>query len=173
MSEKYGYVQINTGNGKGKTTAAFGTSLRMLIRGKSVFFGQFIKGTDTAELAMPKHFPDFTIKQFGKGCFVGRKPDEEDIRMAHEGLKVAAEALKSGRYGLVVLDEVNVAVSVGLLTAAEVLDAVKNRAEGTEVIMTGRDAPSEFIEYADLVTEMKKVKHYLDEGISARKGIEY
>ncbi|MBP5083576.1 MAG: cob(I)yrinic acid a,c-diamide adenosyltransferase [Methanomicrobium sp.] len=173
MSEKYGYVQINTGNGKGKTTAAFGTSLRMLIRGKSVFFGQFIKGTDTAELAMPKYFPEFTIKQFGKGCFIMRKPDEEDIRMAHEGLKVAAEALKSGRYGLVVLDEVNVAVSVGLLTAAEVLDAVKNRAEGTEVIMTGRDAPSEFIEYADLVTEMKKVKHYFDEGISARKGIEY
>ncbi len=173
MSEKYGYVQINTGNGKGKTTAAFGTSLRMLIRGKSVFFGQFIKGTDTAELEMPKYFPEFTIKQFGKGCFIMRKPDEEDIRMAHEGLKVAAEALKSGRYGLVVLDEVNVAVSVGLLTAAEVLDAVKNRAEGTEVIMTGRDAPSEFIEYADLVTEMKKVKHYFDEGISARKGIEY
>ncbi len=173
MSEKYGYVQINTGNGKGKTTAAFGTSLRMLIRGKSVFFGQFIKGTDTAELEMPKYFPEFTIKQFGKGCFIMRKPDEEDIRMAHEGLKVAAEALKSGRYGLVVLDEVNVAVSVGLLTADEVLDAVKNRAEGTEVIMTGRDAPSEFIEYADLVTEMKKVKHYFDEGISARKGIEY
>lgn len=173
MSEKYGYVQINTGNGKGKTTAAFGTSLRMLIRGKSVFFGQFIKGTDTAELEMPKYFPEFTIKQFGKGCFIMRKPDEEDIRMAHEGLKVAAEALKSGRYGLVVLDEVNVAVSVGLLTAEEVLDAVKNRAEGTEVIMTGRDAPSEFIEYADLVTEMKKVKHYFDEGISARKGIEY
>ncbi len=173
MSEKYGYVQINTGNGKGKTTAAFGTSLRMLIRGKSVFFGQFIKGTDTAELEMPKYFPEFTIKQFGKGCFIMRKPDEVDIRMAHEGLKVAAEALKSGRYGLVVLDEVNVAVSVGLLTAAEVLDAVKNRAEGTEVIMTGRDAPSEFIEYADLVTEMKKVKHYFDEGISARKGIEY
>lgn len=173
MSEKYGYVQINTGNGKGKTTAAFGTSLRMLIRGKSVFFGQFIKGTDTAELSMPKYFPEFTIKQFGKGCFIMRRPDEEDIRMAHEGLKVAAEALKSGRYGLVVLDEVNVAVSVGLLTAAEVLDAVKNRAEGTEVIMTGRDAPSEFIEYADLVTEMKKVKHYFDEGISARKGIEY
>ncbi len=173
MSEKYGYVQINTGNGKGKTTAAFGTSLRMLIRGKSVFFGQFIKGTDTAELEMPKYFPEFAIKQFGKGCFIMRKPDEEDIRMAHEGLKVAAEALKSGRYGLVVLDEVNVAVSVGLLTADEVLDAVKNRAEGTEVIMTGRDAPSEFIEYADLVTEMKKVKHYFDEGISARKGIEY
>ncbi|MBP5474684.1 MAG: cob(I)yrinic acid a,c-diamide adenosyltransferase [Methanomicrobium sp.] len=173
MSEKYGYVQINTGNGKGKTTAAFGTSLRMLIRGKSVFFGQFIKGTDTAELEMPKYFPEFTIKQFGKGCFIMRKPDEEDIRMAHEGLKVAAEALKSGRYGLVVLDEVNVAVSGGLLTAAEVLEAVKNRAEGTEVIMTGRDAPSEFIEYADLVTEMKKVKHYFDEGISARKGIEY
>lgn len=173
MSEKYGYVQINTGNGKGKTTAAFGTSLRMLIRGNSVFFGQFIKGTDTAELEMPKHFPEFTIKQFGKGCFVGRKPDEEDIRLAHEGLKVAAEALKSGKYGLVVLDEVNVAVSLGLLTAAEVLDAVKNRAEGTEVIMTGRDAPAEFIEYADLVTEMKKVKHYFDEGITARKGIEY
>lgn len=173
MSEKYGYVQINTGNGKGKTTAAFGTSLRMLIRGNSVFFGQFIKGTDTAELEMPKHFPEFTIKQFGKGCFVGRKPDEEDIRLAHEGLKVAAEALKSGKYGLVVLDEVNVAVSLGLLTAAEVLDAVKSRAEGTEVIMTGRDAPAEFIEYADLVTEMKKVKHYFDEGISARKGIEY
>lgn len=173
MSEKYGYVQINTGNGKGKTTAAFGTSLRMLIRGNSVFFGQFIKGTDTAELEMPKHFPEFTIKQFGKGCFVGRKPDEEDIRLAHEGLKVAAEALKSGKYGLVVLDEVNVAVSLGLLTAAEVLDAVKSRAEGTEVIMTGRDAPAEFIEYADLVTEMKKVKHYFDEGITARKGIEY
>ena len=173
MTEKYGYVQINTGDGKGKTTAAFGTALRMLIRGNSVFFGQFIKGTDTAELELPEQFPKFTIKQFGKGCFVGRKPDEEDIRMAHDGLSTAAEALKSGKYDLVVLDEVNVAVSLGLLTAAEVLDAVKNRAEGTEVIMTGRHAPPEFIEYADLVTEMKKVKHYFDDGITARKGIEY
>ncbi len=173
MSEKYGYVQINTGDGKGKTTAAFGTSLRMLINGKSVFFGQFIKGMDTAELELPKYFPNFTIKQFGKGCFVWREPDEEDIRMAHDGLIIVAEALKSGKYGLVVLDEINVAVHLGLLTADEVLAALKNRAEGTEVIMTGRHAPSEFIEYADLVTEMKKIKHYFDEGISARKGIEF
>jgi len=168
-----GYIHINTGDGKGKTTAALGLSVRTLISGGKVFFGQFIKKGDTAELSVPDYFENFTIEQFGEGLLLGRTPDEKDIRSAGEGLLKVANILRSGEYDLVVMDEVNVAISKGLINTEDVISALDNKAENVEVIMTGRYAPEELIERADLVTEMRKVKHYYDKGVKGRKGIEY
>lgn len=170
---KEGYLQVYTGTGKGKTTAAFGTAMRTVLRGGRVFFGQFIKASSTAELFAPDHFSNFTIEQFGEGYFIGTPPTEDDRRLAEEGLLKCAEAMSSEEYDLVVMDEVNVALHYGLLAPAEVIAAIESRAPGTEVICTGRNAPEELIEAADLVTEMRKVKHYFDRGVNARKGIEY
>ncbi|MBN2734082.1 MAG: cob(I)yrinic acid a,c-diamide adenosyltransferase [Methanomicrobiaceae archaeon] len=168
-----GYIQINTGEGKGKTTAALGTCIRTLIAGKKVFFGQFIKGQSTAELKLPEYFENFHIEQFGDGCFIFKKPSETDSKKAHYGLLRCKSALMSGEYGLVVMDEVNVAIKHGLLTSEDVLAVLNEKAEQTEVILTGRYAPKDLINAADLVTEMKKIKHYFDNGVSAREGIEY
>ncbi|WOF15485.1 cob(I)yrinic acid a,c-diamide adenosyltransferase [Methanoplanus sp. FWC-SCC4] len=168
-----GYIQINTGDGKGKTTAALGTAVRTLVSGKTVFFGQFIKGVETGELRLSEYFPNFEIEQFGKGCFIFDEPTESDIKIAREGLNRCSEILSSGDYSLVVLDEINVAIYYGLLKTDEVIKVLSEKAENTEVILTGRYAPKELIELADLVTEMKKVKHYFDNGVKARRGIEY
>lgn len=170
---KKGYLQVYTGAGKGKTTAAFGTAMRSVLHKKRVFFAQFIKKSGTAELLVPEHFPNFVIEQFGEGRFIGNKPSEEDVMLAGKGLRRCAEVLSSGEFDLVVMDEVNVAVYYGLLDIEEVIAAVKSRAPGTEVICTGRHAREELIEAADLVTEMKKIKHYFDGGVPAREGIEY
>ncbi|UUX93273.1 cob(I)yrinic acid a,c-diamide adenosyltransferase [Methanoplanus endosymbiosus] len=168
-----GYIHINTGDGKGKTTAALGLSIRTLISGGKVFFGQFIKKGNTAELSVPDYFENFTIEQFGEGFLLGRVPDDNDIRSAEEGLKKVAGILKGGEYDLVVMDEVNVAISKGLIKVEDVLSALDSKAGHVEVIMTGRNAPEELIERADLVTEMRKVKHYYDKGVKGREGIEY
>ncbi|MDD3407428.1 MAG: cob(I)yrinic acid a,c-diamide adenosyltransferase [Methanomicrobium sp.] len=168
-----GYIQINTGEGKGKTTAALGTCIRTLIAGRRVFFGQFIKGQNSGELKLSEYFDNFHIEQFGDGCFIFKEPDDNDIAMAQRGLLRCSDALSSGEYSLVVMDEVNVAIHSGLLKAEEVLDVIKQKNEMTEVILTGRHAPKILIDAADLVTEMKKIKHYFDNGVKARKGIEY
>ncbi|MBP2133186.1 cob(I)alamin adenosyltransferase [Methanomicrobium sp. W14] len=168
-----GYIQINTGKGKGKTTAALGTCIRTLIAGKKVFFGQFIKGQETAELKLPDYFSGFHIEQFGEGCFIFREPDENDIELANNGLLKCGEALGSGDYDLVVMDEVNPAIHYGLLKTEDVIKVLQNKNEKTEAILTGRYAPPELIELADLVTEMRKIKHYYDNGVAARKGIEF
>ncbi len=170
---KEGYLQVYTGNGKGKTTAAFGTAMRSVLHGGKVFFAQFIKATDTAELLVPEHFSNFTIEQFGDGCFIGSTPSEDDRELAKAGLAKCAAAMASGEYDLVVMDEVNVALHYGLFEPAEVLAIIESADPGTEVICTGRYAPGELIEAADLVTEMRKVKHYFDCGVRAREGIEY
>lgn len=170
---KEGYLQVYTGTGKGKTTAAFGTAMRTVLHGGKVYFAQFIKASNTAELLVPEHFSNFTIEQFGDGCFIGCTPTDDDRRLAEEGLFRCAKAMASGEYDLVVMDEVNVAIHYGLLDSAEVIAGVELRAEKTEVICTGRYAPGELIDAADLVTEMRKVKHYFDTGVRAREGIEY
>jgi cob(I)alamin adenosyltransferase len=170
---KEGYLQVYTGTGKGKTTAAFGTAMRSVLHGGRVFFAQFIKMSETAELLVPDYFSNFTIMQFGEGFFLDREPTEDDRRLAEEGLSKCLAVMSSGEYDLVVMDEVNVAIHYGLLDPAIVVAAVKSRAPGTEVICTGRNAPPELIEAADLVTEMRKIKHYFDRGVSAREGIEY
>jgi cob(I)alamin adenosyltransferase len=169
-----GYMQIYTGNGKGKTTAALGLALRAVGAGKNVFFAQFIKGKPYSEMeAVEKFIPDITIKQYGLGCFIIEKPTEADIQAAQTGLAEVTGILKSGDYDVVVLDEATIALYYQLFSIDEFLDVLKNKNPKTEVVITGRYAPPELIELADLVTDMKEVKHYYTKGIEARKGIEY
>lgn len=167
-----GYIQVYTGNGKGKTTAALGLSLRAVCAGKKVYFAQFVKGMKYSELNAGKYLPGFSIKQYGRDCFIFNEPSDEDIRLGTEGLKECADVLKSGDYDVVVLDEINIALYYKLFTVEKVLEALDNRAPGVEVILTGRYAHEKIIEKADLVTEMKEIKHYYEKGVEARTGIE-
>ncbi|MGC9771023.1 cob(I)yrinic acid a,c-diamide adenosyltransferase [Fervidobacterium islandicum] len=168
-----GYIHVYTGNGKGKTTAAFGLALRAVCAGKKVYIGQFIKGMKYSELDAPKYLANLVIEQYGRNCFIKNAPTEEDIRLAKEGLRRIREVLTSGEYDVVVMDEINVALYYGLFSVDEVLDLLKSKSEHVEVILTGRYAPQELVEIADLVTEMREVKHYYQKGVLARKGIEY
>lgn len=167
-----GRIHIYTGNGKGKTTAALGLSLRCVCAGKRVFFGQFLKDWAYSELKAGEFLPRFEIVQLGRGCFIDRDPDEEDVRAAREGLARFDAILQSGDYDLVVLDEVNVALSYNLFCTDDVISVLERRDPAVEVVLTGRYAPQELIDYADLVTEMREVKHYYHQGVEARTGIE-
>jgi cob(I)alamin adenosyltransferase len=170
-----GYIQIYTGNGKGKTTAALGLALRAAGHGLRTYFGQFLKGQDYGELSAVKELSSLiTIEQFGRKGFihVTENPDKEDIYRAQMGLQKCYTMMKSGEYRIIVLDEINVAVHFNLFSEKDIHDFLDEKPEETEVILTGRYAPESFIERADLVTEMKEVKHYYKEGIQARKGIE-
>lgn len=170
-----GYVQVYTGNGKGKTTAALGLAFRAAGRGLRTYIAQFLKGQPTGEVeAAAKLAPLIRIERFGREGFIDVKagPDDEDIARAREGLARAAEAMVSGEYRIVVLDEVNTAVYFGVLTEKDVLDVLDRRPRDVEVVLTGRYAPDAFIARADLVTEMREVKHYFDKGVKAREGIE-
>ena len=171
MAER-GYIHVYTGNGKGKTTAALGISLRCICAGKRVFFGQFIKDWDYSELKAGEILPNFEIIQFGRGCFIDRDPEEKDRKAAREGLVRCDQALQSGEYDLVVLDEINVALSYELLEVADVIEVLERSRPHVEVVLTGRYAPQEIIDAADLVTEMREIKHYYNEGVVARAGIE-
>lgn len=167
-----GYIEVYTGNGKGKTTAALGLSVRAVCAGKKVFFGQFVKGMKYSELDAVKFLPNFTMEQFGKNCFIYDKPTKADIEVARQGLKRMKEVLSSGEYDVVVMDEINIALFYKLFSVDEVLDIIDKRDPHVEVVLTGRYAPKEIIDKADLVTEMKEIKHYYTQGVMARKGIE-
>ena len=168
-----GYVQVYTGDGKGKTTAAIGLAIRALGAGWRVFIGQFLKSGEYSEHKALAQFSDhLTIKTYGRNVFIKGEPEEEDRRLAQKGYQEIAEILASGRYRLVILDEVNVAVHYGLITIDQVLDLIDRRAAGVELLLTGRHAHSRLIERADLVTEMRAVKHYFARGIKARVGVE-
>jgi len=168
-----GYVHVYTGNGKGKTTAAFGLVLRALGHGMKVYVAQFLKGMDYGEPHSLRRFENVTLERFGKPKFIHGKADEEDRRLAIQGLNRCREVVSSGEYDIVVMDEANVAVFLGLFSVQDLLDVVSKKHERTELIITGRYAPQELIDVADLVTEMVEVKHYYSRGIQARKGIEY
>jgi cob(I)alamin adenosyltransferase len=170
--QEKGYVQIYTGNGKGKTTCALGLSLRAVCAGKKVYFGQFVKGMEYSELNAPNILHNFTMKQYGRDKFIFNNPIEEDYKLAKEALKELKEILSSGEYDVVVMDEINIAIHYNLFSVKEVIDILENKAEHVEVIMTGRYAKEELIERADLVTEMKEIKHYYKAGVQARIGIE-
>lgn len=172
MYEK-GYIQIYTGNGKGKTTASLGLALRASCDGERVFMLQFLKGQDYAELKAPEYLPNFTMKQFGLPHFVFGNPSEKDKELAREGLAQAEEVMTSGDYDLVILDELNNAVTMDLIDEEDVLALMDKKPDQVELVITGRYAPKSMIEKADLVTEMKEIKHYFHEGVPARKGIEY
>lgn len=175
MKLEKGLVQVYTGAGKGKTSAAFGLVLRATGRGLRVCIVQFIKGGfDYGELYVIDRFPEVKLRAFGRGKFVSqKKPDKEDIDLAQEGLKAAEDALATGEYDVVVLDEINVALDLNLIETKRVLQLIRNKPAQTELVLTGRNAPKEIVAAADLVTEMVEVKHPYNLGFKARKGIEY
>lgn len=170
-----GLVQIYTGNGKGKTSAAFGQSLRAIGRGLKVYVIQFIKGGfDYGELYIVEKLPNLKLKAFGHGKFITEKPPkEDDIKSAKEALDLASEVINGGEYDIVVLDEINVALTLGLITIGSVVNLIETKPKHVELILTGRGAPRKLIEVADLVTEMKEIKHPFKNGVPPRKGIEY
>jgi cob(I)alamin adenosyltransferase len=172
-----GLIIVNTGPGKGKTTAAMGTGLRAVGNGMKVLMLQFLKGSwHYGELDAVKAFGDnFVMKQMGRG-FVkvgGAETDPEDIRMVAEAWKEAAEAIMSGQWDLVILDEINYAISYGMLDPTVVAETLRGKPEQVHVILTGRNAHPTIIDLADTVTEMKQVKHAYEKGVLAQRGIEY
>jgi cob(I)alamin adenosyltransferase len=168
-----GYVHVYTGDGKGKTSAALGLALRASGHGMRTYIGQFMKGQHYGELEALRDHPLITIEQYGDvRCIRREEVTPEHVSQAHRGLERAREAMLSSRYDIVVLDEVSVAIWFGLLTVEEVLAFLDQRPNHVEMILTGRRAPPELIERADLVTEMQEVKHYYQQGVVARKGIE-
>ncbi len=169
-----GCVQVYTGNGKGKTTAALGLAMRAIGRGLRVCFFQFIKGGGPygEHLLAGKLSPLLTMIQTGRPGWVNTKDISEDRRIAQEALERSRELLLSGSYDLVVLDEINGAVGFGLVDVEQLLDLIKLRPERVELVLTGRNAAAQVIEAADLVTEMLDVKHYYKAGVPSRIGIE-
>ncbi|EYE88237.1 cobinamide adenolsyltransferase [Fervidicella metallireducens AeB] len=167
-----GYIHIYTGNGKGKTTAAFGLAVRAACAGLKVYIGQFVKDMKYHEVGVEKVLPNIKIEQLGKGCFIDKLPDEKDKLLAKEALDRCAEILKDGKYDVVILDEINIALYFKLLNVEDVIEALEERKNNVEVVLTGRYAPKELIEIADLVTEIKEVKHYYEQGVLSRKGID-
>lgn len=170
-----GLVQVYTGDGKGKTTAGIGLAIRAIGKGLKVLMVQFLKGREYGELQTAKRLSDsFQIIQSGLDTFVKKgEPTSEDLRLAHEGLEIARKAIMGGEYDIVILDEVNVAIELGVLTVDEVLPLIDERPGGVELVLTGRYAPEEFCERADVMTEMKCVRHCYDRGVPMREGIEF
>ena len=172
---KTGIVQVYTGNGKGKTTAAVGLGLRAVGHGLKVFMLQFMKGDPNyGELIALENIPGFDYLQSGLPTFVVKgSPSEEDLRLAREGLQKARELLSGSSYDLVILDEINCAVDYGLLSVQDVLDLIEMKPPNVELILTGRRAPAEITDVADLVSEVREVKHPYARGLEGREGIEY
>jgi cob(I)alamin adenosyltransferase len=168
-----GYVQVYTGNGKGKTTAAFGLALRAAGAGLKVYIAQFVKGMKYSELdAVGKLSEHVSIKQYGRDCFIYGEPKKEDIDIARDGLREVRDIMNSGKYQVIILDEANIATYYNLFSVEDLLDFIKAKPENVELIITGRNADPRVIEAADLVTEMKEIKHYYMKGVQAREGIE-
>ncbi len=168
-----GYIHLYSGNGKGKTTAALGLALRAAGAGKTVFIAQFVKGMHYSEIDALKSLPAIELKQFGLDCFIVNKPAQTDIDAARRGLKEVTVIIAEGKYDMVILDEVCIALYYHLFNIEEVLSLLKSKPEQMEIVLTGRYAPPELYEIADLVTEMNEIKHYYNSGIEARKGIEF
>jgi cob(I)alamin adenosyltransferase len=170
-----GTIQVYTGDGKGKTTAALGLALRACGHGFKVLMIQFMKGSKNyGEVMIADEIPGFTLIQSGLPTFVEKdNPSREDLRLAKEGMELAAKAVADASCDILILDEINVAVDYGLVGVKQVLEIVKQKPPEMEVILTGRYAPAEFKEIADLVTEMKEIKHHYMSGLGMREGIEY
>ena len=170
---KEGLVQVYTGNGKGKTTAAIGLAVRASGAGLKVYIQQFIKGKSYSEIKAIKSLKNITIEQCGKGCFILGSPEKKDRECALKGLASSRQAVISGKYSLVIMDEINVALKMGLVKSSDVIEIIKIKPRNLELVLTGRYCPSAILKYADLVTEMTEIKHPFKKGILARCGIEY
>ena len=175
IKNKLGLVHVYTGNGKGKTTACLGLAFRASGRGLRVVMLQFLKPANSyGEHLASEMIPNFTMEPMGADHMVGKEVTrEEDLELTRRGLERAEEVLTSGDYDMVILDEINNSMSFGLLTPGDLIGILERRAPNTEVVLSGRGVPQEIIDYADLVTEMRLVKHPYDRGVKARKGIEY
>jgi cob(I)alamin adenosyltransferase len=173
--KKLGYLHVYTGDGKGKTTAALGLGMRAAGHGLKVMMVQFMKGQiNYGELESAKRIPGFEIRQFGRAEFVDRKnPAKVDVELAQKGLKLAKSVLAERSVDLLILDELNTAVDWGLIPLSEVVKMLCARPDSMEIVVTGRYAAKQIIELADLVTEMREVKHPFKKGILGREGIEF
>ncbi|MBN2055646.1 cob(I)yrinic acid a,c-diamide adenosyltransferase [bacterium] len=168
-----GFVQVYTGDGKGKTTAAIGLAVRAMGAGLRVYIGQFIKAGDSNEIEALRRFGGLiTMRQFGRGCWLHGEPDPADVAAARIGLREIRLAVTSGDYDLVILDEANPATWFKLIDVQDFLDLIDLKPPHVELVFTGRRADPRLLERADLVTEMVERKHYFSSGISARQGIE-
>jgi len=170
-----GLIIVITGNGKGKTTSAFGQALRAVGQGYKVFILQFMKGREYGEfIAAERYLPNLTIRNSGLDSFVMRNnPAAIDIELAQKGLDAARKAIMSGKYDMVILDEINVAMDFKLIKLKDVIEIIKNKPPGLNLILTGRYAPKEIIKLADTVSEVQEIKHHYNAGIKDRAGIEY
>ncbi|MDD4149507.1 MAG: cob(I)yrinic acid a,c-diamide adenosyltransferase [Bacteroidales bacterium] len=173
MPNNKGMVHFYTGNGKGKTTAALGLALRSAGRNKRIFIAQFVKGMHYAELDSIKKHESIELKQFGRDCFIENEPVEDDILAAKKGFEEVKSITTSNKYDLVILDEIFIAMHYNLISYEEVVELIKSKNQHLELVLTGRNAPESLYAYADLITEMKEIKHYYNEGVKARSGIEY
>ncbi len=172
-NEIRGYIQVYTGNGKGKTTAAIGLAIRAAGAGLKVYIAQFIKMGDYSEIKGLKRYSDLiTVEQFGLGRFTDGKPLPEDIAAAQKGLKKIKSIMADEEYKVIILEEANVAAKFGLIREQDLLGLIINKPYDVELVITGRHASPRVIENADLVTEMVDVKHYFEKGVPARVGIE-
>ena len=173
LKMKKGYVQVYTGDGKGKTTAALGLAIRAAGAGFKVYIAQFLKKGDTSEIKALERFSDLiTVEQFGLGRFVRGKPEAEDIEAARNGLENIQKILSSGKHQVVILDEANVAAVCGLISIEDLIVLIDQKPAHVELILTGRGAAPQIIQRADLVSEVKALKHYFNNGVKARVGIE-
>jgi cob(I)alamin adenosyltransferase len=171
--KRRGYVQVYTGDGKGKTTAAIGLAVRASGAGLKVFIAQFIKQGDYSEIKALRKLSDMiTVEQYGKGRFIDGKPTREDFDIAEEGMQRVKQVMLSGKYEVIILDEANVAVKYGLIPVQELINVIISKPDNVEMVITGRNASPLILDMADLVTEMKPVKHYYTKGVRARLGIE-
>ena len=171
-----GHIQVYTGDGKGKTTCALGLALRAVGHGLKVYMVQFMKGRETGEarVAADRLAPDMTLRYFGRPGLVNlRDPAPDDLALIREAWDLARQIILAGEHALVILDEINLALTFNLLPREEVLQVLRQRPSGVEVVLTGRQAPPGLVELADLVTEMRPVKHYYEAGVKARRGIEW
>ncbi len=169
-----GYTQIYTGNGKGKTTAALGLALRASAYNRKIFIGQFVKGMKYGELDSIRRLSDnITLKQFGRDCFILNKPEPEDFEIARNGWDIVSGIIKENSVDILILDEIGIAIHYGLISSEEVAELIKNKPDEMELILTGRKVPEELFELADLVTEMREIKHYYTKDVPAREGIEF
>jgi len=171
---KKGYVHVYTGNGKGKTTAMLGLTLRASGAGLRTYIGQFIKNGEYCEVkSIKKYLPCVKIEQYGtSSALINRDVTEKDIEAAQNGLRIASEAMFSGEYDVVMLDEINIAIYYNLISVDSVIELIKKKPCNIELVLTGRHAAEEIIEAADLVSEVTEIKHYYDDNIEAREGIE-